>query len=61
MFNTTDLMIDTFQTAGTLDNPLPPRWSSVVYDTDGQVVASSGRRDTKQESVDVVTALLDAA
>lgn len=57
----TALMIDTFQTAGTLDNPLPPAWTSLVYDTDGQVLASSGRQATEQASVDAVTELLAAA
>jgi len=61
MSDTANLMIDTFRTAGTFDNPLPEKWTSLVYDTDGQVVASSGRKDTADESVDAVTALLAAA
>lgn len=61
MSDTTNLMIDTFQTAGTLDHPLPPAWASVVYDADGQVIASSGRQKTEQESIDTIAALLAAA
>jgi hypothetical protein len=54
----TSLSIDTFETVGTLDNLHPAKWTSVVYDHDGQIVASSGLKDSDQESIDAVNALL---
>lgn len=53
------MTIETFQTAGTLTDPQPPKWVAVIRDANDTVLASSGEHGSEQDAIGDVTSKYD--